>query len=71
VELLLLAHPRGQLVDLHVVVKDADGDGTLGPVVAANVYAGGIPDRPGASLGLQGSLLLVRYSSPDRSCVGR
>jgi len=38
------------------VVLDADGDGVLGPVVAANVYTGGIPDRPGGKPRVAGSL---------------
>jgi hypothetical protein len=41
----------------------------LGPVTAANVYAGGIPDRPGQASGYR-ITLLVRYSGTDRSCVG-
>jgi lincosamide nucleotidyltransferase A/C/D/E len=34
----LLAHPRGPVVDLHVIVLDADGNGILGPVEAGKVY---------------------------------
>jgi lincosamide nucleotidyltransferase A/C/D/E len=34
----LLAHPRGPVVDLHVIVLDADGNGILGPAEAGNVY---------------------------------
>jgi hypothetical protein len=78
---LLLAHPRGQIVDLHVVVLDADGDGALGPVAAANVYAGGIPDPPGASLELQdhsscevlenGSFMRRPMKDPDQNSFKR
>jgi hypothetical protein len=58
VEPLLLTHSRGQIVDLHLVVLDADGDGALGPVAAANVYAGGIPDLARGKPRVAGSLLL-------------
>jgi lincosamide nucleotidyltransferase A/C/D/E len=45
----LLGHPRGAVVDLHVIVLDADGNGVLGPVTAGNAY-------PAASLTGRGRL---------------
>jgi lincosamide nucleotidyltransferase A/C/D/E len=45
----LLVHPGGVVVDLHVIVFDADGNGVLGPSGAGNAY-------PAASLTGQGRL---------------
>jgi lincosamide nucleotidyltransferase A/C/D/E len=45
----LLAHPRGGVVDLHVIVLDADGDGVLGAAGAGNAY-------PAASMAGRGRL---------------
>jgi lincosamide nucleotidyltransferase A/C/D/E len=37
----LLAHPDGAVVDLHVIVVDADGNGVLGPADAGSAYPAG------------------------------
>jgi lincosamide nucleotidyltransferase A/C/D/E len=37
----LMAHPDGAVVDLHVIVLDADGNGVLGPPPAGNAYPAG------------------------------
>lgn len=37
----LLAHPRGSVVDLHVVVLDTEGNGVLGPPADGNSYPAG------------------------------
>jgi hypothetical protein len=34
-----MAHPDGAVVDLHVIVLDADGNGVLGPPQAGNAYS--------------------------------
>lgn len=34
----LLAHQRGAVVDLHVIVLDGDGNGVLGPAELGNAY---------------------------------
>jgi lincosamide nucleotidyltransferase A/C/D/E len=34
----LLAHPRGAVVDLHIIVFDAHGNGVLGPPEQGNAY---------------------------------
>jgi len=45
----LVTHPDGAVVELHVVVLDADGNGVLGPPEAGNAY-------PAASLTGRGRL---------------
>jgi lincosamide nucleotidyltransferase A/C/D/E len=45
----LLRHPAGPVVDLHVIVLDADGNGVLGPPEAGNAY-------PAASLTGRGTI---------------
>ncbi len=45
----LLAQPAGAVLDLHVIVLDADGNGVLGPVEAGQVY-------PAASLTGRGTI---------------
>lgn len=45
----LVAHPDGAVVDLHVVVLDADGNGVLGPPEDGNAY-------PAAALTGRGTL---------------
>ena len=37
----LMQHPAGSLVDLHVIVLDAEGNGVLGPPEAGHVYPAG------------------------------
>jgi lincosamide nucleotidyltransferase A/C/D/E len=34
----LMQHPAGAVIDLQVIVLDADGNGVLGPPVAGNAY---------------------------------
>jgi lincosamide nucleotidyltransferase A/C/D/E len=34
----LMAHPDGAVIDLHIIVLDADGNGVLGPPQAGNAY---------------------------------
>jgi lincosamide nucleotidyltransferase A/C/D/E len=45
----LMQHPAGAVVDLHVIVLDADGNGVLGPPEAGNAY-------PAASLTGRGTI---------------
>lgn len=45
----LVQHPTGAVVDLHVIVLDADGNGVLGPPQAGNAY-------PAASLTGHGTI---------------
>jgi lincosamide nucleotidyltransferase A/C/D/E len=45
----LVQHPAGAVVDLHVIVLNADGDGVLGPLEAGNAY-------PAASLTGRGTI---------------
>jgi lincosamide nucleotidyltransferase A/C/D/E len=37
----LMRHPAGTVVDLHVIVLDADGNGVLGPPEAGHAYPAG------------------------------
>jgi lincosamide nucleotidyltransferase A/C/D/E len=37
----LMQHPAGAVVDLHVIVLDADGNGVLGPPEAGHAYPAG------------------------------
>jgi lincosamide nucleotidyltransferase A/C/D/E len=53
----LVAHPRGAVVDLHVLALDEHGNGVLGPAEAGNVY-------PAESLAGRG-----RLGGRDVACI--